>query len=153
MKNKKCFDVGIYIAYNEGNEKEKQAKEEILKRYCKEKNYNIVKVFYDTLYSNEDCFSDNMRCFLKQFENEYYFEKLIVCDINDIATEDNSLNAIYFFLKDALCVIETINQGIIGEDVLLDSTCFINVKDKKELKQNKVYYRQGQVKYSDKRSE
>ena len=86
-------------------------------------------------------------------ENEYYFEKLIVCDINDIATEDNSLNAIYFFLKDALCVIETINQGIIGEDVLLDSTCFINVKDKKELKQNKVYYRQGQVKYSDKRSE
>ena len=69
MKNKKCFDVGIYIAYNEGNEKEKQAKEEILKRYCKEKNYNIVKVFYDTLYSNEDCFSDNMRCFLKQFEN------------------------------------------------------------------------------------
>ena len=58
MKNKKCFDVGIYIAYNEGNEKEKQAKEEILKRYCKEKNYNIVKVFYDTLYSNEDGFSD-----------------------------------------------------------------------------------------------
>lgn len=52
MKNKtekksNKLPVALYIKYEEGNLDEMKKKEEILTKYCEEKNYDIVKKYFD----------------------------------------------------------------------------------------------------------
>ena len=80
-----------------------------------------------------------MRNFLRN-TGDREFDYLIACDINDLTECLHQLVAIYTILEDEDTDIITINQGILGKDMLLDGTYFENVMNKKELQEPRVQY-------------
>ena len=125
MKNNKLeeiskgYPVALYVKYEEGNLNEMMKKVEILEKHCKEKNYCIVKKYFDVSGYTGHYFTNNMR---NLSENIVQFM------------------AIYAVLDDEDIKIETLNQGVIGEDMLLGGDYFFNVLNKEELRRPRIKY-------------
>lgn len=131
--------AAIYINYEETDYDELKKKEEILIKYCEENNYDIVKKYFDCEISSYPYFSNAMRTMLKE-QGIREYDYLIACDTNDLAESLYQLVAIYAVLTDEDTNIVTINQGILGKDMLLDATYFENVMGKKELEKPRIRY-------------
>lgn len=138
-ENQRFKNVALYIRYEDGDLDEMKKKEEILVKYCEENNCDIVKKYFD----NDGCyfpyFSNTMRNLLKE-QGMGEYDYLIACDINDLTPYLCQLVAIYAVLTDGDTDIVTINQGVLGEDMLLDGTYFENVMGKKELEKPRIQY-------------
>lgn len=145
MKNNKLEEVSkgnpvaLYIRYEEGNLNEMMKKVEILEKYCKEKNYSIIKKYFDISGYTCHYFTNNMRNILKNIEGCDY-NKLIVCDINELDEYMNKVIAIHSIFEDYDIEIETINQGEFGKDFLLGGYYFENVLNKRELYEPRIVY-------------
>ncbi len=144
MKNKteqvhNKFPVALYIKYEEGDLNEMKKKEEILTKYCEERNYNIVKKYFDVTGYTGHYFTNNMRNFLRNIGSHNYY-RLIVCDFEELAENISQIMAIYAVLDDEDMDIETLNQGIIGKDMLLGGDYFFNVLNKEELRRPRIEY-------------
>lgn len=124
--------VAIYLKYDECDYDQLKEKEKILIDYCVKNDYKIVKRFYD--YQNDKyCLTTPMRKLLNEtFPCDY--SKLIVIDLGEIATNVEYLQAINTLINDGEAQIITINNGIVGEDIIINSSCKGNVLNKKELK-------------------
>ncbi|MCI8778290.1 MAG: hypothetical protein HFI87_04000 [Bacilli bacterium] len=131
--------AALYIKYEETDYDELKKKEEILIKYCEENNFTIVKKYFDSEGCCAPYFSNTMRDFLRNIGNREY-DYLITCDINDLTEYLCQLVAINAILDDEDTEIITINQGILGKDMLLDGTYFENVMNKKELQEPRVQY-------------
>lgn len=138
-ENQTFGSVALYIRYEDGDLDEMKKKEEILVKYCEEHNCDIVKKYFDTEGCSFPYFSNTMRNFLRNI-GDREFDYLIACDINDLTECLHQLVAIYTILEDEDTDIITINQGILGKDMLLDGTYFENVMNKKELQEPRVQY-------------
>jgi len=138
VKNK--YKVAIYIKYEEGNLNQMKIKEEILNEYCKKNNYDIVKKFFDNEENDFQYFSNTMKALLKDVNGNSYYS-LIACDVDDFSYDLEKLICIYKILDDEDILIETINQGQIGNDMLLGGHCFLNVLNKKEFVDKKIIYK------------
>lgn len=137
----------LFCIYNSDDEvvipkvdyKEMRVKEEILKQYCKKKDYKITKIVYD-----DEPFSWEFMSYpIRNILNETYpceYSKLITCDIKDLACTKKQLIAINQLINDGEAEIETINQGVLNDDVLLDVCIIYNIFNKEELKELKVFY-------------
>ncbi|CCY46721.1 unknown [Firmicutes bacterium CAG:822] len=137
--NQRFENVALYIRYEDGDLDEMKKKEEILVKYCEEHNCNIVKKYFDSNGCYFPYFSNTMRNFLRNIGNRE-FDYLITCDVNDLTECLHQLVAIYTILEDEDTKIITINQGTLGEDMLLDGTFLENVMNKKELQNPRVKY-------------
>lgn len=137
IKHKK--KVALYIRYGETDYDELKKKEEILIKYCEEHNCDIVKKYFDSEGCSYPYFSNTMRDFLRNIGNREY-DYLIACDINDLTGHLYQLVAIYAVLADEDTDIVTINQGVLGKDMLLDGTYFENVLRKEELEKPRIQY-------------
>lgn len=139
-ENQSFGNVALYIRYEDEDLDEMKKKEEILVKYCEEHNCDIVKKYFDSdkryIYPY---FSDTMRNLLKEQDMREY-DCLIACDINDLTEYMCQLVAINAILDDEDTSIVTINQGVLGEDMLLDGTYFENVMNKKELQEPRIQY-------------
>lgn len=138
-ENKSFGKVALYIRYEDGDLDEMKKKEEILVKYCKEHNCDIVKKYFDSDGCFFPYFSNTMRNFLRNI-GDREFDYLITCDIDDLTTYPYQLVAINAILDDEDTTIVTINQGVLGEDMLLDGTYFKNVMNKKELQEPRIQY-------------
>ena len=139
QKVKQQKKVAIYIRYEETDYDELKKKEEILVKYCGENNCDIVKKYFDSDGCFFPYFSNTMREFLRNIGNRK-FDYLITCDVNDLTKYLHQLVAIYSVLEDEDTKIITINQGTLGEDMLLDGTYFENVLNKEELRRPRIVY-------------
>lgn len=139
QKVKQQKKVAIYIRYEETDYDELKKKEEILVKYCEENNCDIVKKYFDCEGCFAPYFSNTMREFLRNIGNRK-FDYLITCDVNDLTKYLHQLVAIYSVLEDEDTKIITINQGTLGEDMLLDGTYFENVLNKEELRRPRIEY-------------
>ncbi len=139
QKVKQQKKVAIYIRYEETDYDELKKKEEILVKYCGENNCDIVKKYFDCEGCFAPYFSNTMREFLRNIGNRK-FDYLITCDVNDLTKYLHQLVAIYSVLEDEDTKIITINQGTLGEDMLLDGTYFENVLNKEELRRPRIVY-------------
>lgn len=133
------FPVALYIKYEEGNLDEMKKKEEILTKYCKEKNYDIVKKYFDVTGFTGHYFTNNMRNLLRNIGFHNY-DLLLVCDFEELSDNINQFMGIYAVLDDEDIIIETLNQGIVGEDMLLGGNYFFNVLNKEELSEPRIEY-------------
>lgn len=137
--NQRFENVALYIRYEDGDLDEMKKKEEILVKYCEENNFTIVKKYFDSKGCYAPYFSIAMRNFLRNIGNRQ-FDYLITCDVNDLTEYLHQLVAIYTILEDEDTKIITINQGTLGEDMLLDGTFLENVMNKKKLQNPRVKY-------------
>lgn len=138
-ENQSFGRVALYIRYEDGDFDEMKKKEEILVKYCKEHDCDIVKKYFDSDGCFFPYFSNTMRNLLKEQDMREY-DYLIACDIDDLTTYTYQLVAINAILDDEDTTIVTINQGVLGEDMLLDGTYFKNVMNKKELQESRIQY-------------
>lgn len=126
----------IYVVYSENNIDFGLKKEEMLKKYCKDKNYEIIDIvrkpvpymFIETV--------DNFINIIKK--NDIYFrtiefEKILVYDLNEIVPDDASLLSLLIFFKQNKVQIESIRQGKINYNPL-DKSDLLN-EDEFMLKQ------------------
>ena len=144
MKNKtekksNKLPVALYIKYEEGNLDKIKKKEEILTKYCEEKNYDIVKKYFDISEYTGYYFTNNMRGLLRNIGSRNY-DLLLVCDFEELSENIVQLMAICAVLDDEDVIIETLNQGVIGEDMLLGGNYFFNVLNKEELRRPRIEY-------------
>ena len=109
--------------------------EEKLKDYCSKKGYTVIKIYRDieTLclyYSNTvlDIIFDS---------TVLEYDKLIISDIYQISEMEGKMVAFFELLNDRRIAIESLNDGIIGEDLLFGLTMHQNVKQKPGLKNTK----------------
>ena len=146
MKNKelekvsKRNPIALYIRYEEGNLNQMMKKVEILENYCEENNYEIVKKYFDYEKDSWQYFSNTMRNLLRDIGSSDY-NTIIACDVQDFSNDLDKILVMYKIFDDEDMVIKTINQGIIGDDMLVGSTCFINALQKEKLYEPRIVYK------------
>jgi len=65
-----------------------------------------------------------------------FIDKVLMYNLREISNNQEEIYMAYLFFKNMGIVLETIEEGIIGEDYLFGISAFENVKEKEELKNN-----------------
>lgn len=130
-KNKRSLDVAIYIRYDVDASENWLKKELFLNEYCKKKGYNVVQTFRDVemqceYYSNTVL---DIMC-----TKELEFNRLIALDVNEFAEGKFQISSLHCILLDKDVRIETVKDGLLGEDLLFGVTIHKNVTNNEELK-------------------
>lgn len=133
IKTSKTEKVALFVDYAD-NAKLGAEKEAKLKEYCKDRNYEIVHI-YRTEKHNTDTYMI-LSPIINDFENERIdYSTILTYTIDDILTENDyrkvlSLSAIDDVIKLRL---ETLKEGVYGEDYLLEYKPSYNIKGRSEL--------------------
>lgn len=104
--------VLIFVNEVNTNNLEKEYKLDLLKHYCKNKNYKIINkeiMGNLTTFDMVNMICDNL------FENEL-LSKVVVFNVDELSQNTEALFSIYTILKEFNIQIESINDGIIGKD-------------------------------------
>lgn len=104
--------VLIFVNEVNTNNLEKEYKLDLLKHYCKNKNYKIINkeiIGNLTTFDMVNMICDNL------FENEL-LSKVVVFNVDELSQNMEGLFSIYTILKELDIQIESINDGIIGKD-------------------------------------
>lgn len=92
--------------------------EEKLKEYCEYKNYKVFEIIRKVYHNNIETILNDIISI-----NPKDINKIIIYDINDIATSDKEIVMFESLFNIVNIELETINQGIIGNN--LKSNCII----------------------------
>lgn len=92
--------------------------EEKLKEYCEYKNYKVLEIIRKVYHNNIETILNDIISI-----NPKDINKIIIYDINDIATSDKEIVMFESLFNIVNIELETINQGIIGNN--LKSNCII----------------------------
>ncbi len=92
--------------------------EEKLKEYCEYKNYKVLEIIRKVYHNNIEIILNDIISI-----NPKDINKIIIYDINDIATSDKEIVMFESLFNIVNIELETINQGIIGNN--LKSNCII----------------------------
>lgn len=92
--------------------------EEKLKEYCEYKNYKVLEIIRKVYRNNIETILNDIISI-----NPKDINKIIIYDINDIATSDKEIVMFESLFNIVNIELETINQGIIGNN--LKSNCII----------------------------
>lgn len=128
-KNEKQISVAVYIRAEKQELEELEIdnerrittnlleQEKVLREYCKERNYNIVKIYKDNPHENwaeEDIKAGIKELLIDSFKNK--FEKVIMIDLYNI--DIDSKNVAYYIgvINNNNIDIETIHSGIYLND-------------------------------------
>ena len=130
MKIKNKENVIILSYYKEDNLELSINIEEKLKEYCEYKNYKVSEIIRKVYHNNIETMLDDVISI-----NPQDISKVIIYDINDIATSDKEIVMYEAIFNIANVELETIKQGIIGKN--LKSNCIII--DDNVLEENKQF--------------
>lgn len=123
--------VAIYIRYDIKDTDNWERQEKMVRDYCEKEGYKVIKIFRDieehsTYYSNiildiiANCYKDE-------------YMKIIMYDMYEISEYENKIYSLYNLLADHDIIVETIKNGVLGEDLLFGITMHENVRDKAKL--------------------
>lgn len=118
MKIKNKENVIILSYYKEDNLELSINIEEKLKEYCEYKNYKVLEIIRKVYHNNIETILNDIISI-----NPKDINKIIIYDINDIATSDKEIVMFESIFNIANVELETIKQGIIGNN--LKSNCII----------------------------
>lgn len=118
MKIKNKENVIILSYYKEDNLELSINIEEKLKEYCEYKNYKVLEIIRKVYHNNIETILNDIISI-----NPKDINKIIIYDINDIATSDKEIVMFESLFNIVNIELETINQGIIGNN--LKSNCII----------------------------
>lgn len=118
MKIKNKENVIILSYYKEDNLELSINIEEKLKEYCEYKNYKVLEIIRKVYHNNIETILNDIISI-----NQKDINKIIIYDINDIATSDKEIVMFESLFNIVNIELETINQGIIGNN--LKSNCII----------------------------
>lgn len=118
MKKKKVQQESVLVLINTAktNNLSNSLKLKLINEYCEDKNYNIANIkcqkYFDTLQT-----FDLLDYITDLIFHEVEITKIIICNVNEIATNYEKLFAISNILKQMDISIETIDNGVIGKDI------------------------------------
>lgn len=118
MKIKNKENVIILSNYKEDNLELSINIEEKLKEYCEYKNYKVLEIIRKVYHNNIETILNDIISI-----NPKDINKIIIYDINDIATSDKEIVMFESLFNIVNIELETINRGIIGNN--LKSNCII----------------------------
>lgn len=118
MKIKNKENVIILSYYKEDNLDLSINIEEKLKEYCEYKNYKVLEIIRKVYHNNIETILNDIISI-----NPKDINKIIIYDINDIATSDKEIVMFESLFNIVNIELETINQSIIGNN--LKSNCII----------------------------
>lgn len=118
MKIKNKENVVILSYYKEDNLELSINIEKKLKEYCEYKNYKVSEIIRKVYHNNIETMLDDVISI-----NPQDISKVIIYDINDIASSDKEIVMFEAIFNIANVELETIKQGIIGNN--LKSNCII----------------------------
>ena len=118
MKIKNKENVIILSYYKEDNLELSINIEEKLKEYCEYKNYKVLEIIRKVYHNNIETILNDIISI-----NPKDINKIIIYDINDIATSYKEIVMFESLFNIVNIELETINQGIIGNN--LKSNCII----------------------------
>lgn len=130
MKIKNKENVVILSYYKEDNLELSINIEEKLKEYCEYKNYKVSEIIRKVYHNNIETMLDDVISI-----NPQDISKVIIYDINDMASSDKEIVMFEAIFNIANVELETIKQGIIGKN--LKSNCIII--DDNVLEENKQF--------------
>lgn len=125
MKIKNKENVIVLSYYKEDKLDLSIKVEEKLKEYCEYKNYKVLEIIRKIYHNNIETILNDIISI-----NPKDINKIIIYDINDIATSDKEIVIFESLFNIVNIELETINQGIIGNN--LKSNCIIiddNIKE------------------------
>lgn len=118
MKTKNKENVIVLSYYKEDKLDLSIKIEEKLKEYCEYKNYKVIEIIRKVYHNNIETILNDIISI-----NPKDINKIIIYDINDIATNDKEIVMFESLFNIVNIELETINQGIIGNN--LKSNCII----------------------------
>jgi hypothetical protein len=132
--------VAIYIRYNIEKGDDWFKKELFLRDYCKKQGYEVVEVFRDDDEFYEgfldwEYYSKTMLHILDDRSRKY--KRLIAIEVKEFSKINEMLHAFYEVVLDNGVTIETIKDGVLGEDMLFGVTIHENVMNKNDLEKAK----------------
>lgn len=143
MKRANKEKVLIYAVFNENDIDNGLKKEELIKKYCEDKGYNIVEIVRKplpyTFFQTVENFVNIMKKSLS-LNDKLDFDKVLVYDIREIVPNNSSLLVLLTILKEDIKSLESIVQGrlnfnpldkedILGDDFIFEYyTCHKNKK-------------------------
>lgn len=119
--------------YYENVEKALKEREYKLRKYCKLKGYRVVKVYKDYPLSDWNylyIIADGVRQMIRDsFNGE--FRKVVFTSIHDIDSRIKVVSNVLEIISDNEIEIETINEGIMHKDFIIETNAkIVNIKKK-----------------------
>ncbi len=107
----------------------------------KSKDFDVTKL-YDKKTYKKNTNIKKAEYFINQADEILFcnYDLLLTCDFEELSENIVQFMAIYAVLDDEDIKIETLNQGVIGEDMLLGGDYFFNVLNKEELRRPRIEY-------------
>lgn len=133
-KKKGKLPVAIYIRYELNDENSWNMKETLLREYCDRKGYEVVKIYHDI--EEAGCYYSETISKIIRYGRYENYRRLIVCDINEISKNLEMQATFFGIVSDYEIHLESLNDGIIGEDLLFGLTVHRNVNNREELLKN-----------------
>ena len=122
--------VAIYIKYDDELGEDWVRKEKFLNQYCEERGYKVIETFRD-IEPKCEYFSGKILDIL--CKKEYNYRKLIAIDTEELSKYDSHIFGLFLILLDKDTRIETVKDGILGEDLIFGLSINRNVMQKEEL--------------------
>jgi len=131
MKKKNKTLVALYVRYGLGDVVKSREQEIELRKYCQKKGYRVINIYRDIenlqLYYSDSILSIIVDSICIQYD------KLLIVDISQIAKREGQIAAFYELLNNKGIILETLHEGIVGKDILLETTIRKNVRQKSKL--------------------
>lgn len=135
MKNikqkQKKLKVALYVYYDEFDIDDSYEKERALRKYCKDKNYDIVATVRSPYTSDSEGLDKNIKTMINDADN-YNFDRVLIYSIKDIS-DDMCIQMLICNLFDLCKVdVETIREGTLYDDFYFVVALLNNRNHKKE---------------------
>ena len=140
LENKNKERVVIYIYYDEYEIDFACEKEKMLRKFCKDKKYDVVGVFRSPFYSDYDGLSPDIKTVMEDAKNNK-FDRFICYSLEEIAEDTEIQSFIVNNIEFCGILFETIIEGKKEDDFYYIVTPVKNYNRKKELDLNNNPYK------------
>lgn len=140
LESKRKERVVLYIYYDEYEIDFACEKEKMLRKYCKDKNYDIVGVFRSPYYSDLEGLSPDIELVMKDANNDK-FDRFICYSLKEITNNAVLQAVITNIIGFCGASVETIIEGEMDDDFFFAISLFENYNRKKELEYGSNPYR------------
>ncbi|MGN1342813.1 MAG: hypothetical protein ACI4VL_06475 [Bacilli bacterium] len=131
--------VVLYIYYDEYEIDFACEKEKMLRKFCKDKNYDVVGVFRSPYYSDLDGLSPDIKLVLEDARNDK-FDRFICYSLSEISENAEIQTVIAKIIGFCGVPVETIIEGNMDDDFFFAIALFENYNHKEELEPIKNPY-------------
>lgn len=140
LESKNKERVVLYIYYDEYEIDFACEKEKMLRKFCKDKNYDIVGVFRSPYYSDLDGLSPDIKTVMEDAKKNK-FDRFICYSLREITEHAELQTVIANIIGFCGVPVETIIEGKMDDDFFFAVSLFENYNHKEELEFDKNPYR------------